>query len=367
MKLLIHLLRFLVGGLFIFSGLVKANDPLGLTYKMEEFFEIWHTIWMIPFGTTLSVSMNALEIVAGVALWVGWKPKWTLGGLLVLILFFTGLTGYTYYTGYPKTCGCFGDCLPIAASVSFYKDVALLFGIGLLIWKQAWIQPIFSNRYQRVCLLAAAIFSVGLEFYVLHHLPIVDCLPYQVGKSIIEQRKQPPPPSGSTVMFVYKKNGKEIEFAADQFPLDFNAQTYQFVRRYDTGEIIQAPIQGFVLYGMGGTDTTDAVLETDRVMMIFSERIQDDPKNWGASFNALYQLAKSQKIPLLLITNRPDLWTLERKRSYPEIILLSCDRTPIRTAARVTPTLFELKRGSIQGKWALSDWSIERSSFNTSR
>jgi hypothetical protein len=118
---------------------------------------------------------------------------------------------------------------------------------------------------------------------------------------------------------------------------------------------------------MGGTDTTDAVLETDRVMMIFSERIQDDPKNWGASFNALYQLAKSQKIPLLLITNRPDLWTLERKRSYPEIILLSCDRTPIRTAARVTPTLFELKRGSIQGKWALSDWSIERSSFNTSR
>jgi len=308
--------------------------------------------------------MNALEIIAGVALWVGWKPKWSLGGLLELILFFTALTGYTYYTGYPKTCGCFGDCLPIDASVSFYKDVALLIGIGILIWKRAWIKPLLSNRYQWVALWVASVFSVGLEFYVLHHLPIVDCLPYQTGKNLIEQRKQPPPPPGSTVMFVYKKNGQDIEFSADQFPTDFNTKTYQFVRRYDSGEIPQAPIQGFVLYGLGGSDTTEAILSSDRIFLLFSESIQANPKFWETSLKGITKLAKEQSISMALITNRPDRWTEDLKRNHPNLILLSCDRTPIRTAARVNPTIYELKQGTVQGKWALSDWSIERSCFN---
>lgn len=364
MKVLIQLLRFLIGGLFIFSGLVKANDPLGLTYKMEEFFELWHTTWMIPFGTPLSISMNALEMVAGVALWVSWKPKWTLGGLLTLILFFTALTGYTYYTGYPKTCGCFGDCLPIDASVSFYKDVALFVGIGFLIWQHKRIKPVISSRFQRISLGVAILFALGLQFFALHHLPVIDCLPYQVGKNIIEQRKQPPPPPGSTVMFVYKKNGQEIEFPADQFPTDFNAQSYQFVRRYDTGEIPQAPIQGFILYGMGGADTTDAILAADRIFLLFSESIQIGSHEWTTAFNALNLSANEQSVPVVLITNRPERWTEELQRQYPRIIPVSCDRTPIRTAARVNPTLYELKKGTIQGKWALRDWSIERSSFN---
>lgn len=363
MKVLTQVLRILIGGLFIFSGLVKANDPLGLSYKMEEFFELWHTTWMVPYGTGLSVTMNAWEIVAGVALWVGWKPKWTLGSLLAMILFFTALTGYTYYTGYPKTCGCFGDCLPINASVSFYKDVALLLGIGFLIWKLTWIQPIFNKRYQRVCMLAAVVFSIGLEFYVLHHLPVVDCLPYQVGKNIIEQRKQPPPPPGSTVMFVYSRKGIEMEFPADQFPTDFNSKDYQFVRRYDSGEIPQAPIQGFVLYGSGGADTTDAILSSERIFLLFSENIQYNSPTWETPLKAIQQLANQKAVPLVLITNRPDRWTADLKRIYPEIILLSCDRTPIRTAARVNPTLYEIKQGSIQGKWALRDWSIQHSSF----
>lgn len=356
MKFLIHTLRFLIGGLFIFSGLVKANDPLGLSYKMEEFFELWQMTSWVPFGLSLSVSMNALEMVAGAALWLGWKPKWTLRGLLALILFFTALTGYTYYTGYPKTCGCFGDCLPINASVSFYKDLALLFGIGFLMWKRSAIQPLLTPRIQQVLLLATLLFSVGLELYVLKHLPIVDCLPYRIGKNIPEQQKQPPPPPGSTVMFVYQKGGQEVEFSATQFPADFNAETYRFVRRYETGEIQQAPIQGFVLYGAGGSDTTEAILTSDRVYLIFSEQLQEDPATWGSVFSDLLTHAQENSIPVFLITNRPDQWSRLMQARYPQLLLLSCDRTPIRTAARVNPTWYELQKGTIVGKQALADW-----------
>lgn len=356
MKFAIHVLRFLIGGLFIFSGLVKANDPLGLSYKMEEFFELWQMTAFVPFGLSLSVSMNALEMVAGAALWLGWKPNWTLRGLLALILFFTALTGYTYYTGYPKTCGCFGDCLPINASVSFYKDLVLLFGICLLMWKRSNIQPLLAPRIRQVLMLATLLFSIGLELYVLRHLPIVDCLPYRIGKNIPEQQKQPPPPPGSTVMFVYQKGGQEVEFSATQFPADFNAETYRFVRRYETGEIKQAPIQGFVLYGSGGADTTEAILASAHSYLIFSEQIQEDPATWGSAFVDLLTQAEQNSIPIFLITNRPDQWSVSMQARYPQLILLSADRTPIRTAARVNPTLYELQKGTIVGKWALTDW-----------
>ena len=125
MKILVNLVRIIVGLLFIFSGLVKAIDPLGLSYKMQEFFELWgmtqfneHTLW-------LSVVMIAFEIIAGVALLLGWQMKLFSWLLLLLILFFTFLTGYAYLSGKFKNCGCFGDCIPITPLTSFVKDIVL--------------------------------------------------------------------------------------------------------------------------------------------------------------------------------------------------------------------------------------------------
>ncbi|HET9431373.1 MAG TPA: MauE/DoxX family redox-associated membrane protein, partial [Chitinophagaceae bacterium] len=125
MKISVTITRLIVGLLFIFSGLIKANDPLGLSYKMQEFFELWG---MAPFNNwtlTLSVLVIAFEIIAGVALLLGWQMKLFSWLLLLLILFFTFLTGYAYLSGKFKNCGCFGDCIPITAKTSFIKDLIL--------------------------------------------------------------------------------------------------------------------------------------------------------------------------------------------------------------------------------------------------
>src|SRR5690242_13873986 len=119
MRILVNIARVLVGVLFIFSGLVKANDPLGLSYKMQEFFEVWGINGFNSWTLTMSVLMNAFEIIAGFALLLGWRIKIVSWLLLLLIVFFTFLTGYTYVTGMPKNCGCFGDCLPISSKTSF--------------------------------------------------------------------------------------------------------------------------------------------------------------------------------------------------------------------------------------------------------
>src|SRR4249919_3078048 len=103
MKLLISISRYVVGILFIFSGLVKANDPLGLSYKMQEFFELWVMHFLNDYTLAFSVAMIAFEIIAGVAVLVGWKMNLFSWLLLLLIIFFTFLTGYAVFSGKIRT------------------------------------------------------------------------------------------------------------------------------------------------------------------------------------------------------------------------------------------------------------------------
>jgi uncharacterized membrane protein YphA (DoxX/SURF4 family) len=131
MRIAIRIVQIFVAVLFIVSGLVKANDPIGLSYKMQEFFELWNEGFaqgsfirnILTFfneqSLALSIIMITLEIVAGVALLLVWKKKFVLWLLLVLIVFFTFLTGYAYLSGKFTNCGCFGDCLPITPFTSF--------------------------------------------------------------------------------------------------------------------------------------------------------------------------------------------------------------------------------------------------------
>ena len=132
MKQLLSVIRFIVGIPFIFSGLVKANDPLGLSYKMQEFFEVWGWQGLDDYTLLLSILMIAFEIIAGIAVIIGWQLRVFSWLLLVLIIFFTFLTGYALFSGKIRTCGCFGDCIPLTADQSFIKDIILLLMILFL-------------------------------------------------------------------------------------------------------------------------------------------------------------------------------------------------------------------------------------------
>src|SRR3990170_6653120 len=126
MKHLLTISRIIVGILFIFSGLIKANDPLGLSYKMQEFFEVWGWHALNDYTLAFSVLMIAFEIIAGVAVLVGWQMRLFSWLLLLLIIFFTFLTGYALFSGKIRECGCFGDCIPLTADQSFIKDLILM-------------------------------------------------------------------------------------------------------------------------------------------------------------------------------------------------------------------------------------------------
>src|ERR1700742_1564036 len=192
MKLPIVVTRFIVGVLFIFSGLVKANDPLGLSYKMQEFFEVWNIHWLDNYTLAFSLLMIVFEIVAGVSILLGWQMKLFSWLLLLLIIFFTFLTAYAYLSGKVRECGCFGDCIPITAGQSFAKDLILLVLIIFLFLVRDSIRPALTPMLSVAVLVLATIFSFAVQWYVLVHLPIVDCLPYKVHNNIPEKMQAPP-------------------------------------------------------------------------------------------------------------------------------------------------------------------------------
>ena len=355
MKTSVNIARILVGILFIFSGLVKANDPLGLSYKMQEFFELWGMARFNSWTLTMSVLMNAFEIIAGVALLLGWRIRLFSWLLLLLIIFFTFLTGYAYFSGKFKNCGCFGDCLPISAKESFLKDIALLILIGFLFWKQKFITPLFSNKVTTALMVVATAFSFGFQWYTLTYLPIRDCLPFKKGKNITEQMKVPEGarPDSFAIRFIYAKDGKEFEFSPTELPADLG--NYKFVSRKDKliKKGVDPAIRGFSLATINNEDSTQIILSQPYAVLLFCENFSVPVSKWQKSFSEIVAAAKSKNVPVYLVTTEPGKAPKEISgTSFANIQVLKADYTAIRTAARTIPCVYILKAGTIEGKWS---------------
>jgi len=373
MKIAINIIRVLVGLLFIFSGLVKANDPLGTAYKMEEYFEVWNRFHFLNDHTLfLSITMNAFEIIAGAALLLGWRMKLFSWLLLLLMIFFTILTGYTYKTGQPKNCGCFGDCIKITSEFSFYKDVLLSALILILLFARKYIKPLFSPGLNTALMFLVTIFSFGLQWYSLRYLPPVDCLPFKKGNSIPEKMKLPANavPDSIVMTFVYEKQGQKVEFTADKFPADFNDSLYKFINRYDKvarkGRNNEPPIKGFSLTGPKNVDSTGVetisdstgiILSQPKSLLLFNTELPGKDPAWKDELLALYEEANKIGIPFYFVTNNRDsAIAVYSQMGIKNINVLSCDFTAIRTAARSNPTLYLLSNGIVKDKWSYANF-----------
>src|SRR5210317_498831 len=128
MKVVVSISRIFVGILFIISGFIKLNDPLGFSYKLQEYFsaDVLNLPFLEPYALIISVLVVVFEVVLGVFLIIGYKPKFTVWSLFAMIVFFTFLTFYSAYFDKVRDCGCFGDALKLTTGERFTKDVILL-------------------------------------------------------------------------------------------------------------------------------------------------------------------------------------------------------------------------------------------------
>lgn len=367
MKITVTIARILVGGLFIFSGLVKAIDPLGLTYKMQEFFEVWGRTaalkdmmnWMGEYAFWFSVIMITLEVALGVALLVGWRKKLTLVLLLLLIIFFTFLTSYVLFTGKIRACGCFGDCIPLTPIQTFSKDVILLLLAILLIIKWEYVQPVFRSHLPFIIVLVSVIATCLLQMHVVEHLPTVDCLPFKKGNNILELRKMPADavPDEFDYIFIYEKNGERKEFNMKSLP----DSTWKYVDRKEKlikkGKNNVPLINDFSLKTPDGADSTETILNKEHYYLFFMKDLDEAVvEKWQNVFRDVVKKAKAANIPIYVATADPKgADGFFNKVNNYDLPVYTTDATAIKTAARATPTMFEMKGPIVQQKYSWAD------------
>lgn len=213
MKYLVGIARIIVGVLFIISGLVKLNDPVGFSFKLQDYFapEVLNLEFLVPYALLLAIVLVIFEVLLGVSLLLGYLRSFTLWALSLMIVFFTFLTFYSAYFNKVTDCGCFGDAIPLTPWESFSKDIVLLVLILILVIGRRYIQPLFTKNIRSILVFVSFIFCLGITYFVLEHLPIIDFRPYKIGANI--QEGMTTPEDAPKPIFEYKwkfdVNGEE--------------------------------------------------------------------------------------------------------------------------------------------------------------
>ena len=362
MKYILWLLRIIVGALFIFSGLIKANDPMGLSYKMNEFFDVWGMSSLTSFSLSLSVLMIGFEIIAGVGVLLGASFRIFSFLLLLLTGFFTFLTAYVYLTDKIKECGCFGDCIKISNAETFWKDVALLAFVLVLFAFRKQIKPVFNTAITNVLMLLTVIAAFGIQWKTLHYLPYYDCLAYKKGANIWEKMQAPP---GSTPdvyknIMTYEKDGKRQDFDESNYP--WQDTTWKFVDRKSV--LVQKgnaepAIKDFVLNDYAGNDLTEAILkEPGYTFFYFIKDVHKASIENIERIQTLLTQANQMNVPFYILSSsaKSDADRFAAQYHLQGAQWLIIDVTVSKTAMRTNPGLMLLKDGTIQNKWSFKTY-----------
>src|ERR1700712_791281 len=194
-KIIDQFSRIFVGCLFIFSGLIKLNDPIGTAIKMEEYFEVFTQDfgsffhYFIGWSLEIAMIMIVLELALGVAILLFYKMELTTWVLLALMVFFTFLTGYSALLNKVTDCGCFGDAIKLTPWQSFYKDLVLMVFVLHLFWYRKKYVPVLRTREGHAAVFGSAVIFLFVGIYAIRHLPFIDFRAYRVGNSIPQQMK----------------------------------------------------------------------------------------------------------------------------------------------------------------------------------
>ncbi|MCS7019026.1 MAG: DoxX family membrane protein [Cytophagales bacterium] len=346
------IVRGLIGSLFIFSGLIKINDPVGTAIKLEEYFEVFSNDFapifhaFVPYALPLAVFLCVLEVALGVALWVGYKMRLTLTLLLALITFFTFLTFYSAYFNKVTDCGCFGDAIKLTPWQSFSKDVVLLVLISWLAvqWHQ-WDNT--ATRLQTSVVLSTMLLSFAVAYYAIEHLPFIDFRPYKIGNHIPTLMK---PQEPCRYVYVMEKDGKQVSLR--EYPTDPSYKLVQMIAENE--ENCKPKILDYSVWDDKGNDMTAFTFQANKLIVVV-RNVKKVPQQAFPLINQLIaQLPPSVEAIALTASSQAD-FEIFRHEVQLAIPYYFADGTVLKTIMRSDPGILLLKNGAVVGKWHYND------------
>ena len=374
-KISISIARTLLGLTFILSGFVKAVDPLGTTYKIEDYLTAFGPFFenFLILAQVAAFALIAFEFTLGVMLVANLRPRLSAWTALLFMCFVTPLTLWIALSNPVSDCGCFGDALVLTNWQTFWKNIVLLvLAIIVLLWNKC--EPHLKVMHQWGIVFGTVMVVIGFMIYTLLHLPIIDFRPYKIGNNIPEQMEIP---EGAEVdqydiRLIYAgASGKEQEFTLENYPKD---STWHFVRQ--NSKLIKKgyvpPVHDFELMNMNYEDITWDILESETpvTLVVMYDLDKADTKQAEKITQLYLQCIRNQE-PFYILTGASDAQIEEfcyhveqeyntqdgraSNRLTPfnhwESIFCTADPVMLKTIVRANPGVFVVQNGNVIDKY----------------
>ena len=364
MKILKIISRIIVGVVFIFSGFVKAVDPLGTVYKFGDYLNAFNLSFLTPLCLLFAIGLCTLEFLGGISVLFNIKPKIGIWTVTLLMAVFTPLTFVLALTNPVSDCGCFGDAIHLTNWQTFFKNVVLAIPTAFLFIKKNEQDSNLKSKSEWTIIVASTLLFLIFIFYNLRYLPVIDFLPYKVGTYIPEKMIVPEgmPVDQYETTFIYEKEGKQEEFTLENYPA--NDTTWKFVdaRTKLVSKGYEPPIHDLTFTNENGEDKTDRILASQNYTMFMISKklgeVKAEKIREGLSFG---EELKSLGIDFYLLTSSssgevrdyimPKIFTgipvFEEKDDFYLV-----DEITLKTMVRSNPGFMLIKEGTIIAKWS---------------
>jgi len=352
MKIIRHISRIIIGLVFIFSGAVKAIDPLGSAYKFHDYFMAFNMGFLDKLSLPLAILLCTLEFIAGFSVLTGLRLKTGLWLVMIMMIIFTPLTLVLALTNPVSDCGCFGDAVHLTNWQTFGKNIILLAAVIILFSGIKQIKQRFKKSTEWIAISSAGILFILFAVFNLRYLPVIDFLPYKTGVKISEKMIIPEdaPADIYETTFIYEKEGDRKEFTIDNYPA--NDTSWKFIDQKSVliKKGFEPPIHDFSITGAEGDDMTQQVLTNPGyTLLMITKKLQEASTENLASGFELGRFCLSNGIDFLILTSSGS----DESKSYDNgLKFCSTDETTLKTMIRSNPGYILLKDGTIIGKWS---------------
>ncbi|WP_282132798.1 BT_3928 family protein [Cellulophaga baltica] len=358
MKYLVGFSRVVVGILFIISGFIKLNDPVGFSFKLEEYFSfgVLNMPLFEPHALKIAIFVVIVEVLLGVLLLIGFRQRFTIFSLLAMIIGFTFLTFYSAYFNKVTDCGCFGDALKLTPWESFTKDVILLILIVIILIGKRYVLPIFSPSFNRIITGVSLAACVIFVYYVLNHLPAIDFRPYKIGANIEEGMSVPEdaPKAIFDYAWKFKVNGEEKVIVTQG---DYPTVEGEFID-VETTEVqagYEPPIHDFTIE-KDGVDHASDILQEPKLVVVIAYDLNKSSYSAFVEVKELTDKAVKAGYKVIGMSASNEDYTTKLLKEYKlNFDFYFTDQTTLKTIVRSNPGVLVLNKGTITQKVHYND------------
>ncbi|TAL64259.1 MAG: DoxX family protein [Bacteroidetes bacterium] len=352
MNMLRTISRTIIGLVFIFSGVVKAIDPLGSAYKFHDYFQAFNIGFLTWLSLPLAILLCTAEFIAGFSVLTGLRPKTGILGVMILMVIFTPLTFILALTNPVSDCGCFGDAVHLTNWQTFWKNIILISFAIVLFVNRKQVGHLFNSFTEWIIISATIVLFILFSLSNLRYLPVIDFLPYKPGVKIAEKMVIPEgvPADQYRTTFIYEKDAIKKEFNLDNYPANDTAWKFIEQKSVLIKKGYVPPIHDFIISSMEGEDITQKILsDTGYSILMISKKLEEV----GSA-----RLTKGFELGRYCIGKGIDFYILtasgtDKAKSYNNgLSFCAADETTLKTMVRANPGYILIKDGTIIGKWS---------------